>query len=63
MLKKLINRILEFAFIFVISSFLINMGISLLTEVWPVLIVIGIIIVIAIIIYRIVKHKDDSGQW
>lgn len=63
MLKKLINRILEFAFIFVVSSFLINMGASLLTEVWPVLIVIGIIIVIAIIVYRIVKHKDDSGQW
>lgn len=63
MLKKLINRILEFAFIFVVSAFLINMGASLLTEVWPVLIVIGIIVVIVIIIYRIVKHKDDSGQW
>lgn len=63
MLKKLINRILEFAFIFVVSAFLINMGASLLTEVWPVLIVIGIIIVIAIIVYRIVKYKDDSGQW
>lgn len=63
MLKKLINRILEFAFIFVVSAFLINMGASLLTEVWPVLIVIGIVIVIAIIIYRIVKHKDDRGQW
>lgn len=63
MLKKLINRILEFAFIFVVSAFLINMGASLLTEVWPVLIVTGIIVVIVIIIYRIVKHKDDSGQW
>lgn len=63
MLKKLINRMIEFAFIFVVSAFLINMGASLLTEVWPVLIVIGIIVVIVIIIYRIVKHKDDSGQW
>lgn len=63
MLKKLINRILEFAFIFVVSAFLINMGISLLTEAWPVLIVLGLIIVVAIIIYRIAKHKDDSGQW
>lgn len=63
MIKKWINRMIEFAFIFVVSAFLINMGASLLTEVWPVLIVTGIIAVIVIIIYRIVKHKDDSGQW
>ncbi len=63
MLKKLINRILEFAFIFVVSAFLINMGASLLTEVWPVLAVIGIIFIVLIIIYRIVKHKRDGGKW
>lgn len=63
MLKKLINRLLEIAFIFVVSSFLINMGASLLTEVWPVLAVISSALIVVIIIYRIVKHKDDSGQW
>ena len=62
-MKKFFSRLAEFAFLFFLSAYLIKIAACWLYSVWPVLIVTGIIAVVVIIIYRIVKHKDDSGQW
>ena len=57
--KKLITRILEFAFMLALSAFLINTAAYWILEVWPILLAIAIVV----IIYRIRKHKHDLGQW
>lgn len=61
--KRLITRILEFAFMLALSAFLINTAAYWILEVWPVLLTIALIIIISIIIYRIWKHRHDLGQW
>ncbi|MCI8634073.1 MAG: hypothetical protein HFJ05_00515 [Eubacterium sp.] len=61
--KRLITKILEFAFMLAVSAFLINLAAYWILEVWPVLLAIALIIIISIIIYRIWKHKHDSGLW
>ena len=61
--KKLITRILEFAFMLALSAFLINTVAYLILEVWPILLAIAIVIIVVIIIYRIRKHKHDLGKW
>ncbi len=61
--KKLIMRILEFAFMLALSAFLINTAAYWILEVWPILLVIAIVVMVVIIIYRIRKHKHDLGKW
>lgn len=46
-----------------LSAFLINIAAYWILEVWPVLLTIALIIIISVIIYRIWKHKHDSGLW
>lgn len=46
-----------------VSAFLINLAAYWVLEVWPVLLTIALIIIISTIIYRIWKHKHDSGLW
>lgn len=46
-----------------LSAFLINIAAHWILEVWPVLLTTTLIIIISIIIYRIWKHKHDSGLW
>lgn len=63
--KKLITRILEFAFILALSAYLIRTAAYWVLEVWPILLTLVFIITAIIIIYRIWKHKHDKdlGQW
>lgn len=62
--KKLITRILEFAFMLALSAFLINTAACWILEVWPVLLAIALVLAAIIIIYRIWKHEhDDLGKW
>ena len=58
--KRLIERLLEAAILFVIASFLIRTGICYLTQVAIPLIIIATIILTVIVIYRTWKKKHDS---
>lgn len=60
--KKWLDRILEAAFMLLLSAFCIRTAVQWILEVWPVLAVIVLLIAGAVIIYRIWKHKHD-GQW
>jgi len=61
--KRLITRILEFAFMLALSAFLINIAAYWILEVWPILLAIALVIVAITIIYRIWKHRHDLGKW
>ena len=61
--KKLITRILEFAFMLALSAFLINTAACWILEVWPILAVIALLIITTIAVYRIWKHRRDLGEW
>ena len=58
--KRLIERLLEAAILFVIACFLIRTGICYLTQVAIPLIIIATIILTVIVIYRTWKKKHDS---
>lgn len=62
--KGLLNRLLECAFIFLLSTLLIRAGTSILAEIWPVLLIIAAILSVAIIIWRIWKFiHGGMGKW
>lgn len=61
--KNLLTLMLESAFLFFLSAFLIRMAVNILTEIWPALLVIAIVIFILLIGWRIWKHLHDMGKW
>ena len=61
--KNLLTLILESAFLFFLSAFLIRMAVNILTEIWPALLVIAIVILILLIGWRIWRHLRDMGKW
>ena len=61
--KKLSSRMLELAFLFALSAFLVRLGVSYLLEVWPDLLIGTILIIAGIIGWRVYKHKKDMGKW
>lgn len=60
--KRWIDRILEAAFMLMLSAFFIRTAVEWIIEVWPVLAAIAAIIIAAVIAYRTWKYKHD-GQW
>ena len=60
--RSLISRLVEFAILFALSAWLIKLGITSLLSVWPVLAVLSGIMLLLIIVYRIRKHRRDSGM-
>lgn len=54
---------LESAFLFFLSAFLIRMAVNILTEIWPALLVIAIVILILLIGWRIWRYLHDMGKW
>jgi len=60
--KKWLDRILEAAFMLMLSTFFIHTAVEWILEVWPVLAIIATIITAVVITYRIWKYKHD-GQW
>lgn len=54
---------LELAFLFALSAFLVRLGVSYLLEVWPYLLIGTILIIAGIIGWRVYKHKKDMGKW
>lgn len=61
--KKLSSRILEFAFLFALSAFLVRLGISYLLEIWPYLLIGAILVIAGTVGWRVYKHKKDMGKW
>ncbi len=63
--KNLITQILEAAFMLALAAFLIKTAVGWILEIWPVLLAIAIIVAIAIIGFRILRHKHDKdlGEW
>ncbi len=57
--KKLIIRILEFAGLFALAAFLIRLA-RFICEVWPVLLVIAVVIVVATVGWRAWRNR---GGW
>jgi hypothetical protein len=55
--KKLISRILEFAAMFWLSTWLIRIGVSYILDVWWVLLIIAAVVVAVIIGIRIWKSR------
>lgn len=61
--KNLLTLMLESAFLFFLSAFLIRMAVHILTEIWPALLVIAIVVLILLIGWRIWRHLHDMGKW
>ncbi len=61
--KKLITRIIETAFLLFLSCCLLRAAVNILKEIWPVLLAIAILAMAAVIIWRIIRHRKDLGQW
>lgn len=62
--KGLLNRLLECAFMFLLSIVLIRAGINILIEIWPVLLIIAAILLAVIIGWRIWKFiRSGMGKW
>ena len=61
--KNLLTLILESAFLFFLSAFLIRMAVNILIEIWPALLITAIVILTIITGWRIWRHLHDMGKW
>lgn len=61
--RGFLTRLLECAFIFALSAWLIKTAVRYLEEVWPALTALAIIALLSLIGWRIYRHWRDTGQW
>ena len=61
--KSILSRLLEMAFLFVVTAWLLKAGVCILLEIWPVLAVIAAVFLGIAILWRIWKHMRDIGKW
>ena len=59
--KRLLEKLLEAAIIFVIATYLIKLGVCYILCVWPELVILATVIIGGVIAYRIWKRKHDSN--
>ena len=59
--KRLLEKLLEAAIIFVIATYLIKLGVCYILCVWPVLVILATVLIGGVIAYRIWKRKHDSN--
>ena len=59
--KRLLEKLLEAAIIFVIATYLIKLGVCYILCVWPVLVILATVVIGGVIAYRIWKRKSDSN--
>ena len=59
--KRLLEKLLEAAIIFVIATYLIKLGVCYILCVWPVLVILATVVIGGAIAYRIWKRKHDSN--
>lgn len=62
-MKKFISKLVEYAFMLFLSAYLTKVSVCLLYDILPILLRILGIILLSLIVYRIVKHKRDNGEW
>lgn len=55
--KKLITRILEFSALFALAAFLLRLAICYLQQIWVPLTIIGAVLIVIVIVYRIWKNN------
>lgn len=55
--KGFIARVFEFAVLFALTMFLFRLGVYFVIKVWPALLILAVVIIIAVIGYRIWKNK------
>ena len=56
--KKLITRILEFAALFALAMFLLNLGAAYLQEVWWILLIVAAVVGAIVIGYRVWRGRS-----
>lgn len=61
--KSFLTLILESAFLFFLSAFLIRMAVNILTEIWLALLIIAVMVLAGVAGWRIWKHMHDMGKW
>lgn len=61
--RSLLSRLLEMAFMFVATVWLLKAGVNILLEIWPVLAVIVAIILGGTILWRVWSHMRDIRKW
>ncbi len=59
--KRLLEKLLEAAIIFVIATYLIKLGVCYILCVWPVLVILATVVIGGVIAYRIWKRKHGSN--
>jgi len=59
--KRLLEKLLEAAIIFVVATYLIKLGVCYILCVWPVLVILATVVIGGVIAYRIWKRKHDSN--
>ena len=61
--RNLLAHLLEMAFLFVVTAWLLKTGVRILMEIWPALAVIAAVFLGIAILWRIWKHMRDIGKW
>lgn len=61
--KRFIERLFEFCVTLAVSAYLLRLAARWLTEAAPYLLIAAVIVLIAIIGYRIYQHHKNSGNW
>lgn len=59
--KHWLERLLEAAIIIALSAFLIRLAACYIVEALPVIVIIGTLVIVGVIAYRIWKQKHDSN--
>lgn len=62
-MKKFISKLVEYAFMLFLSIYFLKLSVCLLYSILPILLIVFGIVLLMLIIYRIVKHKHDNGEW
>ena len=54
------KKALSYVLMFTLGAYLLNWGMRLLGEVWPGLVVVGLLILAGVIWYRLRRYKDSN---
>lgn len=46
-----------------LSCCLLRAAVNILREIWPVLLIVVVLVMLAVIIWRIIRHQKDLGKW
>jgi uncharacterized membrane protein len=58
-----LNKVVSYALAFCAAAFLLNWGARLLREVWPVLVIAGLVVLTIVIYIRLRKYNDQNNRY